>query len=56
MLQMKFELSVANGFNISLKEILFESVDDNRQRWTTAYPIGSPRAFGSGELRNIKSV
>ena len=29
---------------------------DNRQRWTTAYPISSPIAFDSGELKSIKSV
>ena len=29
---------------------------DNRQRWKTAYPISSPGAFGSGELKSIKSV
>ena len=28
----------------------------NRQQWTTAYPISSPKAFGSGELKSIKSV
>ena len=36
----------------SSEEMLFNSVNgaDDR-RWTTAYPIWSPRAFGSGELK-----
>ena len=29
---------------------------DNRQRYITAYPVSSPKAFGSGELKSIKSV
>ena len=33
--------------------MMFESVD-RQQTTITAYPISSPRAFGSGQLKSIK--
>ena len=60
MLQMEFKPNWACGFNLRLKEMLFESVVDTLQ--TTMdnclpyYPISSRSAFGSGELKSIKSV
>ena len=49
---------------VASEEMSFKSVDERRQttddrrrpRRTTAYPISSPRAFGSGELKMLISV
>ena len=56
MLQMKFDPNWTSGFNLSLKELMFESVDRQQTMTETVYPISSPRAFSSGELKRIKTV
>ena len=56
MLQLKFELNWASGFNLNYWSCCLKVLIDNRQQSTIAYHINSPRAFGSGELKSIKSV
>ena len=56
MLQMEFDPNWTSGFNLSLKELMFESVDRQQTMTETVYPTSSPRAFSSGELKSIKTV
>ena len=43
-----------SGFNLSLKEILFESVDRHQTMMYNCLSFKLPRAFGSGDLKSIK--
>ena len=56
MLQIKFEPNSVSGFNLSSKELLFESVDRQQTMKDNCLSYNSSRAFGAGELKSIKSV